>query len=101
VHMGGVTCIGVLKSIVEQAGIAVGDRVDVVLERDDAPRQIEVPAELETAINDANVESAWGALSFTRRKEYARSVAEAKRPETREERIQRILSDLRKRAGTS
>ncbi len=36
----------------------------------------------------------WEALSFTRRKEHVRSLEEAKKPETRSRRLERILSDL-------
>lgn len=102
VRMGGVTCIGVLTSIIDRAGVSVGDRLEVVVERDEAPREIVVPEELMAAIRSAKLLAAWDALSFTHRKGiFANAVAEAKKPETRERRIQQALSALRERGSRS
>jgi uncharacterized protein YdeI (YjbR/CyaY-like superfamily) len=70
--------------------------VEVELALDTAPREVEVPPALATALaGDAAAQAAFDALSFTHRKEYARWVAEAKRPETRERRIAETLARLR------
>lgn len=81
---GGVTYLGLRKEIRDAAGIDVGDRVDVVLERDDEPRTVDVPTELAAALARDRVASrAYDALAFSHRREYARWVSEAKRESTR------------------
>jgi hypothetical protein len=95
---GGVTYLGLRKEIRTAAGgIEDGDSVEVVIERDDAPREVEVPEALATALaTDDDARAAFEALPFTHRKEYASWIAEAKRPETRTRRTQKALQMLRK-----
>jgi hypothetical protein len=93
---GGVTYLGLRREIREAAGIEVGDRVDVVLERDDEPREVALPAELEAALRgDAALRVVFDGLAFTHRREYAAWVGEAKRAETRERRAARAADMLR------
>lgn len=93
---GGVTVLGLTKAFRAEAGIAPGDEIEVVMDRDDAPREIEVPAELEAALaGDDEARATFEALSFTHRREYAEWVAEAKRAETRERRAAKTLEKLR------
>ena len=77
------------------AGVEAGQVVDVDIEVDSAPREVAVPDDLATALDDAGVRGAFDALSFTRRKEYVVAVEGAKKPETRQARIERAVSDLR------
>ena len=93
---GGRTYLGLNRTVRESAGIAVGDRVDVVLERDDGPREVEVPEALEAALAaDGEARAAFERLSFTHRLEYARLVAEARREDTRSRRVERAVAMLR------
>jgi hypothetical protein len=93
---GGATYLGLRREIREAAGIEVGDLVEVVLELDDEPREVEVPAELDAALSgDAGPRAVFDALAFTHRREYAEWVGEAKRPETRVRRAERALEMLR------
>jgi bifunctional DNA-binding transcriptional regulator/antitoxin component of YhaV-PrlF toxin-antitoxin module len=93
---GGTPYLGVRREIREAAGIEVGDAVDVVLERDDAPREIELPDALAAALaGDAAVREAFEALSFTHRREYAEWIAGAKKEETRARRVEKALGMLR------
>jgi hypothetical protein len=95
----GVTVLGLRREIRAAAGIGVGDAVEVALELDDAPREVQVPAELVAAFaQDDEARAAFDALAFTHRREYATWVAEAKRQETRDARAARALQMLR--AGT-
>jgi uncharacterized protein DUF1905/bacteriocin resistance YdeI/OmpD-like protein len=92
----GTYCLGVLKSIQEAAGVAQGDTVTVQLELDTTPRVVEIPADLAKAIGrDKNALAAWEKLSFTNKKEMTRSLEEAKKPETRQRRLQAALETLR------
>jgi hypothetical protein len=96
---GGRVCLGVHKATREKAGTAFGDTVTIEMERDDAPRQLEIPPELSSALaaDDLALE-VFERLSFSHRLEYATYVAEAKRPETRSRRIEETLKRLRARA---
>ena len=89
--------LGVRKDIRTAIGKGLGDSVEVVLQRDTAPRLVEVPALLQAAL-DKNLaaKDRFAALSYTHQKEYARWVSEAKRDETRTRRIEKTISDLLK-----
>jgi hypothetical protein len=91
-------CLGVLKSIQQAAGVGQGDTITVDLELDTSPRTVELPPDLAIAIaHDNKATAAWDALSYTNKKEIARSLEEAKRPETRERRLAQALEKLRSR----
>jgi uncharacterized protein YdeI (YjbR/CyaY-like superfamily) len=87
--------IGILKAIRTQLHKAVGEEVHVTLERDDGPREVDVPEDLAKALEVAGVAEAFGALSFTRRREITTGVAAAKRPETRQRRIEAAVQELK------
>jgi hypothetical protein len=77
------------------ADVAAGDEVDVDVEFDDSPREVVVPADLAAALDrDPAIRQRFDALSFTMRREHARSVAEAKTDETRQRRIAKIVAGL-------
>jgi hypothetical protein len=93
----GTFCLGVLKSIQEAAGVNAGDAITIELELDTAPRTVELPPDLAIQIaHDKKAIAAWESMSFTTKKEMARSLEEAKRPETRERRLAQALESLRK-----
>lgn len=92
----GTYCLGVLKSIQQAAGVGLGDAVEVEIALDTAPRTVEVPPDLAGALAaDKKAAAAWGNLSFTSRKEIARSLEGSKKPETRERRLMQALAKLR------
>ena len=94
----GTFCLGVLKSIQEAAGVGFGDTITVELALDTAPRTVETPSDLAAALKrDKKAAAAWEALSYTNRKEHARGLEEAKRPETRERRLAQTLAFLKSR----
>ncbi|WP_203581292.1 YdeI/OmpD-associated family protein [Microbacterium hibisci] len=92
--MDGRNVIGLSKAVRAQLGVDLGDEVDVTVDLDTAEREVEVPAELAAALDAAGARAAFDALSFSRRKELARSVAEAKRPETRDRRVAAVVTEL-------
>ena len=93
---GGAAYLGMPKVLREAAGVHVGGRVRVSIERDDDPREVDVPDELAHALaHDSDAAVAFAELSFTHRKEYARWIAEAKREETRLRRADRAVEMLR------
>lgn len=95
-RMGGEFLLGLNRAVREAAGAQAGDEVDVAIELETAPREVDVPEELAAALaGDPAARVAFDKLAFTHRKELARSVAEAKRHDTRARRIARILEMLR------
>ena len=92
----GTCCLGVLKSIQQAAGVKRGDTITVELEVDTAPRTVDVPQDLAKVMaGDKKAAAAWEKLSYTNKKEIARSLEEAKQPATRERRLDAALQKLR------
>jgi hypothetical protein len=78
------------------AGVAAGDRVEVDIEPDTAPREVEVPADLAEALaGDTAARATFDGLSHSHRKEWVRWVEEARKPETRATRLARTVESLR------
>jgi len=99
-RMGGEFLLGLNKEVRAGAGAEAGDTVEVAIELDTAPREVEIPEALATALANApEALAAFEALSFTDRKEHARAVAEAKKPETRDRRVAQTLEKLRRGKG--
>ncbi|WP_299569050.1 YdeI/OmpD-associated family protein [uncultured Williamsia sp.] len=95
-RMGGENLLGLNKAVRTQLGVEAGDTVDVVIEPDAAPREVTVPDDLAAALDsEPGLRAAFDALAPSRRKEHARSVADAKKPETRERRIAAVLAAVR------
>lgn len=93
-RMGGVSCIGFSKAVRAQLGVEPGDNVEAVITLDSDERVVEVPEVLAAALDAAGLRAHFDRLSYTRRKEYARSVTEAKQEATRDRRITKILAEL-------
>lgn len=93
--MGGKFMIPVSAAHRAASGLKAGDKIDVTLELEVAPRTVEIPADLLTALSrKAGVKAAFDALAPSKRKECVRQVVEAKAQETRERRIAKIVADL-------
>jgi len=92
-------CLGILKDIRRQTGKDVGDTVHVTIELDDGPREVAIPADVQTALegNEA-ANRAFVALPFTNKREYVSWVASAKTAETRGRRVVQMLDMLRRGA---
>jgi hypothetical protein len=89
----GTRCLGVHKATIEEGGFAVGDKLDVSLQHDDAPREVEVPADFAKALGRDRAR--FDALSYTCRKEHVQAIVEAKKPETRERRIAKAVEMIK------
>jgi hypothetical protein len=76
----------------DAAGVQAGQAVQVTVELDTAPREVEVPKDLAAALKKAGVRSAFDALSFSHRKEHVRAIEEARAPETRARRIDKAVA---------
>lgn len=95
-QMGGRNMVGLSKERREALEVQAGDEVDAVIALDMSEREIEVPPELEAALaDDPTAKAAFDALAPSKRKEMARSIREAKAPETRQRRLEKALDQLR------
>jgi hypothetical protein len=82
--MRGEFLLGLNRAVRESASVQAGDTVEVAIELDTAPREVDVPEALASALAaDPAASAAFKALAFSHRKEYARWTADAKRQETR------------------
>jgi hypothetical protein len=87
--------LGVLKAIQQEKGIHIGDTITVTLEHDTEERTVEAPPDLAAAMQgNPKAAAAWAKLSYTNRREIARSLEEAKKPETRQRRLEAALERL-------
>jgi len=88
--------LGVLKDIREQIGKTFGDEVTVTVEPDIEPRLLEVPKDLMKELKtDKEAKAFFDKLSYTHQKEYVQWVEEAKREETRQNRIVKTIEMLK------
>jgi hypothetical protein len=90
----------VMKNICEQIGKGPGDRVSVVIERDESVRTIEIPAALKAMLKKEGLLPVFEKLSYTHRREYIRWITEAKKEETRITRQVKAIDMLRKGVKT-
>lgn len=87
----------VLKSIREQAGKTFGDEIKVTVEPDTEERVIEVPSELKKAFKvEKEAKAFFDKLSYTHKREYVMWINEAKKDETRQNRIVKTIDMLKK-----
>lgn len=95
-RMGGENLIGLAKAARAQADVQIGATHDVEIAVDTTERTVDVPEDLAAALAaDPALEAAFAALAPSRRKELARWVADAKRAETRADRVATTLEKVR------
>ncbi len=70
------------------------DEIQVTVELDSGRREVDMHPELVQALKKAKLFEAFEALTYSKRKEFARQVNEARTDETRERRIQKALESL-------
>lgn len=79
----------------DEGGLAAGQTVSVVMERDEEPRSVEVPPDLQVALQaNPTAWEAWERLSFTHQREHVEAIVEAKREDTRARRIAKAIEQL-------
>jgi hypothetical protein len=73
---------------------AIGDLITVTLELDDGYRHVDVPLLLSDSLDKHGLSETFHNLTYSKRKEYARQVIEAKADDTRLRRIEKVISEL-------
>jgi hypothetical protein len=88
--MGGVYMVGVSAEHRAGAGVAGGDKVDVDIELDTAPREVSVPADFAAALDAApKARKTFESLSYSNKSWHVLQVTGAKTDETRQRRIEK------------
>lgn len=80
----------------DKAGVSGGDKVEVTLELDTAPRDMELPKDFKKLL-EANPKdkAVYETLSFSKKRAIVEPIGQAKTPETRQRRIEKALASLR------
>ena len=95
--MGGVFMIGVSAEHRKGAGVEGGDKIEVTLELDTEERVAELPADLQKALaKDPVAKKNFEGLSYSGKQGYLLPIKDAKTPETRQRRIDKVIFDLSK-----
>jgi hypothetical protein len=77
------------------AKLEAGQKVQLRISTDTAPRTVDVPPDLARALRGKTaLRAAWDALSFSHRREHVDAIEGAKKPETRARRIEKTLAML-------
>ena len=85
----------ILKEIREKIQKGFGDEVQVTIKLDEEPRQVEVPQDVQLGLaKNALAKEAFERLSYSHQREYVMWIESAKKEETRQRRIQKLLDDL-------
>jgi hypothetical protein len=83
------------RKLRESAGVSGGETVPVTMERDDEPRVITPPEDFARALKvNKEAQSTWDKLSYTHQREHVEHIEDAKKPDTRQRRIERSIQLL-------
>ncbi|HEY3512834.1 MULTISPECIES: YdeI/OmpD-associated family protein [Kribbella] len=97
-RMGGRYLLGVSAERRTEAGVAPGEVLDVEVELDTAPRELDVPEPLAAALAaDPDAKAFWDTLSYSNRQWHVLQVTSAKTDATRDRRIEKSVGMLRDR----
>ncbi|MFG1818960.1 YdeI/OmpD-associated family protein [Kribbella sp. NPDC049174] len=95
-RMGGRFMLGVSAERRTVAGVSAGDVLEVDVELDTAPRELDVPEELAAALAaDVAAQEFWQTLSYSKQQWHVLQVTGAKTEETRDRRIEKSIGMLR------
>ena len=94
--MGGEWWIGVSAEHRAKSGLKGGDEVQVTLELDTAPREVEVPPELAAALAEApDAKAFFDGLSYSNKRVFTLSVEGTSNPETKARRVEKAIGLMR------
>lgn len=73
------------------ANVAADERHEVEIVLDVAPEQIAIPDDFAAALDAADLKTTFDGLAPSHRKEHVRAIVDAKKPETRQRRIEKAI----------
>lgn len=92
----GAFMLPVSAEVRERAGVAAGDEVEVALELDTAPREVEMPPDLAAALEaDPEARRFYESLSYSNKRRIVEPIGQAKTAETRQRRFDKAIASLR------
>jgi hypothetical protein len=95
-RMGGRYLLGFSAERRTEAGVTAGEVLEVDVELDTAPRELEVPEPLAAALAaDSQAQAFWETLSYSNRQWHVLQVTSAKTDATRDRRIEKSIAALR------
>jgi hypothetical protein len=95
-RMGGRYMLGMSNERRTAAGVTPGETLDVQVQLDTAPREIEVPDDLAAALAaDPQAKAFFDSLSYSKQQWHTLQVSGAKQPETRARRVATSVTMLR------
>ena len=98
--MGGQSLIPISAEHRAAAGVSAGDAVEVDVELDEAPRVVEVPADLAAALDaEPAARARFDALSYSNQRRHVLAVEGAKAEATRQRRVASAVATLAEEAG--
>jgi hypothetical protein len=94
--MGGTFMLGISEEVRNNANVSAGQTVDVDVELDTQPRDVEVPPELAKALaRDANAKKYFESLSYSGKFRLTAPIANGKTAETRERNLAKAMQALK------
>ncbi len=96
--MDGRLMIPLRKSNRDAAGVVAGQKVKVTLTLDEKRRTVTPPKDLVKALKAASLLSEFSAMAYTHQREHVEAIEQAKKPETRERRIEACVKMVKEKA---
>jgi hypothetical protein len=97
--MNGTYMLGISEDVRNSAHVAAGDTVDVNVELDTQPRDVEVPPELAKALaKDAKAKKYFESLSYSGKFRLAAPITNGKTAETRERNLEKAMKEIKAKA---
>ncbi|MFF3411179.1 YdeI/OmpD-associated family protein [Streptomyces sp. NPDC002742] len=88
--------LGLSNANRQAAGVEIGEEAEVELELDTEPRVVVEPPDFAQALDDDPLaRAAYDNLAHGRKREHVRAIESAKKPETRQRRIEKAIATLR------
>lgn len=98
--MGGKYGLFMNKEVRDKVGKTYGDTVHISMEEDTEPRVVEIPQDLLEAMLAVDVKPFFDSLSFTHQKEYVQWIFDAKKEETRQNRLLKAIEMMQNKIKT-
>jgi hypothetical protein len=97
-NMGGPPFVPLRMSHRDAAGVKAGVPVEVTLALDEEVRTVDLPDDLAAALDAVpGARETWDKASFTHRREYVEALLDAKKPETRQKRLEKAIAFVKGR----
>ncbi|MET9030038.1 YdeI/OmpD-associated family protein [Nocardia sp. NPDC004168] len=87
--------LGLSNANRQAAGVEIGEEIEVEVELDTQPRVVVEPPDFAEALDaDPVARAAYDDLSYSRKREHVHAIESAKKPDTRQRRIEKAIATL-------